>query len=114
TSHSIVHIPQGTYDIPTTLEVGPNTILSGDGFRATQLHSVGADPILHLAGPSHAVIRDLSLQGFDGSAGRRIPSGIVIDNADQPGGLVHGEDSVFQRNDHGWDLSNMSATTVDL
>jgi hypothetical protein len=112
--HAIVHIPQGTYDIQKTLEVGPNVILTGDGYGATQLHSVGADPILHLAGPSHAVVRDLSLQGWDGNANRRIASGIVIDNADQPGGLVHAEDSIFQRNDRGWDVNNLSGTTVDL
>jgi len=110
----IVHVPQGTYDISRTLEVGPNVTLTGDGFGATQLHSVGADPILHLAGPSHAVVRDLSLQGWDGNAYRRIASGIVIDNADQPGGLVHAEHSASQRNDRGWDVNNLSATTVDL
>ena len=113
-NHVIVHIPQGKYDFAKTLEVGPNVILTGDGYGATQLHSIGADPILHLAGPSHAVVRDLSLQGFDGNAQRRIASGIVIDNADQPGGLVHAEDSMFQRSDRGWDVSNLSSTTVDL
>jgi hypothetical protein len=114
TSRAIVHIPYGTYDIHKTLEVGPNVILTGDGYGATQLHSVGADPILHLAGPSHAVVRDLSLQGWDGNANRRIASGLVIDNADQTGGLVHAEHSAFQRSDRGWDVANLSQTTVDL
>jgi hypothetical protein len=114
TTRAIVHIPQGSYDIAQTLEVGPNVILTGDGYGATQLHSVGADPILHLAGPSHAVIRDLSLQGWDGNAGRRIASGILIDNADQSGGLIHAEHAAFQRSDIGWEVANLSRTLVNL
>ncbi len=113
-NRAIVHIPQGVYDVARTLEVGPNVILTGDGYGATQLHSVGADPILHLAGPSHAVVRDLSLQGWDGNAKRRIAAGIVIDNADQPGGLIHAEHSTLQRSDRGWEISNLGQTVVDL
>jgi hypothetical protein len=113
-SDAIVHIPHGRYDIRQTLEVGPNVILTGDGYGATQLHSVGADPILHLAGPSHAVVRDLSLQGWDGKAKRRIATGIVIDNADQNGGLIHAEHSNLQRSDVGWEVANLSRTVVNL
>src|SRR2546430_12548490 len=53
---------RSVYQISQTLQVGPNVTLTGDGYGATQLQSVGADPILHLAGPSHAVVRDLSLR----------------------------------------------------
>ena len=113
-NHVVVHIPQGTYNIAQTLQVGPNVILTGDGLGATQLHSVGADPILQLKGPSHAVVRDLSLQAWDGNAQQRIASGIVVDNADQPGGLVHAEDSVLDHNNTGWDVSSLAQTVVDL
>src|SRR5207249_3275538 len=51
-SHAVVHIPFGTYQVASPLEVGPNVILTGDGYVATQLRSAGADPIIHVAGPS--------------------------------------------------------------
>ena len=40
-------------------------------------------------------------------------SGIVIDNADQSGGLVHSEGWLSSRNDVGWELVNLSNTMVD-
>jgi hypothetical protein len=106
----VVHIPYGTYHVAQTLEVGPNTILTGDGFDATVISST-ADPVLHLAGPSHASLRDFSVTAFDGSTRRG--SGIVIDNADQPGGLVHSEDWMSSRNDIGWEVANLASTVVD-
>lgn len=113
-SKVIVHIPYGVYNVARTLEVGPNVILTGDGYGATQVRSSGANPLMHLAGPSHAVVRDLSLYGWSGDAQRRIASGIVIDNADQPGGLVHSEEFIGERNDVGWNISNLSTTSIDL
>jgi hypothetical protein len=107
---TIVHVPYGRYTLHQTLEVGPNTILTGDGFDATVLAST-ADPALHLAGPSQATLRDFSVTTFDGV--RRLGSGIVIDNADQPGGLVHSEGWMSSRNDIGWELVNLSNTLVD-
>jgi hypothetical protein len=111
-SRAIVHIPYATYQVPRTLQVGPNVILTGDGWGATHLESTGADPILHLAGPSHAVLRDFSMSGFQDN--RRIASGIVIDHADQPGGLVHSEQWMSGRNNIGWEVSNLRQTVVDL
>jgi len=113
-SRAIVHIPYGTYPVRQTLTVGPNVTLTGDGYGATQLQSAGADPILRLTGPSHAVVRDLSLHGWDGNARTRIASGILIDNADQPGGLVHAQNSILQRNNIGWDVANLQHTVVNL
>ena len=107
---SIVHVPYGRYTLHQTLEVGPNTILTGDGLDATVLVSA-ADPVLHLSGPSQAVLRDFSVTTFDGV--RRLGSGIVIDNADQSGGLVHSEGWLSSRNDVGWELVNLSNTMVD-
>jgi hypothetical protein len=107
---AIVHIPYGTYHVAQTLEVGPDTILTGDGFDATVISS-SADPVLHVAGPSHATLRDFSMTTFDGRT--RLGSGIVIDNADQPGGLVHSEDWMSSRNDVGWEVSNLASTVVD-
>jgi len=113
-SRAIVHIPYGSYSVRQTLSVGPNVTLTGDGYEATKLLSAGADPILRLVGPSHAVVRDLSLQGWDGNAQQRIASGIQIDNADQAGGLVHAENSIFQRSNIGWEGVNVRQTAIDL
>src|SRR5262249_47543134 len=96
----IVHMPYGRDVVPGTLEVGPNVILTGDGYGATQLEG-RQDPVLHLAGPSHAVLRDFSISAFDN--GVRVGSGILIDNADQPGGVVHSEQWISARNNIGWD-----------
>ncbi|MDQ6675201.1 MAG: hypothetical protein M3069_31445, partial [Chloroflexota bacterium] len=80
----IVHVPYGRWDVPATLEVGPNVTLTGDGFGATQLAAgPNVSPILHLAGPSHAVVRDLTLRGWTQNG--RVTAGLLIDNADQPG-----------------------------
>ena len=110
----IVHIPFGKWDVPATLEVGPNVTLTGDGFGATQLAagSPNASPILHLAGPSHAVVRDLTLRGWTQNG--RVTTGLLIDNADQPDGLVHAEFALLQANKAAWDISGLSQTTVDL
>jgi hypothetical protein len=109
--HVIVHIPYGAYTVTNTLQVGPNVILTGDGYGTTQLNG-RVDPVLHLAGPSHAVLRDFSISAFD--AGTRLGSGILIDNADQPGGLVHAEQWLGGRNNVGLDASSLHQTTVDF
>jgi hypothetical protein len=113
-SRAIVHISYGTYQVPQTLEVGPNVTLTGDGYGATDLRSAGANPILHLAGPSHAVLRDFSLYGWSDSAKQRVAVGITIDNADQAGGLIHSEQWIGARNDVGMQVSNLTNTMVDL
>ncbi len=110
TTAAIVHIPYGTYSLQQTLEVGPETILTGDGFDATFLSST-ADPVVHVGGPSHATLRDFSVAAWDGATRRG--SGIVIDNADQPGGVVHAEGWLGLRNNIGFEVSNLSHTIVD-
>jgi hypothetical protein len=107
----IVHMVAGTYNVSSTLEVGPNVILTGDGHVATRLNSTGANPILHLAGPSHAILRDFSF--FGDWQGARFADGIVIDNADQSGGLVHSEDWHNHRSIVGVDVQNLGQTVVD-
>jgi hypothetical protein len=111
-ARAIVHIPYGTYEVARTLEVGPNVILTGDGLGATHLMSAGADPLLHLSGPSHAILRDFSMSAFQG--GTRVGSGIVIDNADQFGGLVRAEEWMSGRCNVGWEVSALARTVVDL
>lgn len=104
-----VHVPYGAYTVDRTLEVGPNVILTGDGFGATQLNG-RVDPVLHLKGPSHAVVRDLGISSFN--AGQRVGSGILIDGADQPGGLIHVENWISGGNDTGFDIAGLRQTVV--
>jgi hypothetical protein len=111
TRQVIVHVPYGTYWTQRTLEVGPNVILTGDGYGATSINGT-ADPVLHLAGPSHAVLRDFSVGAFVN--GQRVGTGIAIDNADQPDGLIHSEGWIAGRNNIGWELSGLHNTMVDL
>ncbi|MBV9597052.1 MAG: hypothetical protein JOZ87_09310, partial [Chloroflexi bacterium] len=113
-SRAVVHVPYGTYQITRTLEVGPNVVLTGDGYGATDLRSAGADPILHLTGPSHAVLRDFSLNGGSQQSGQRNASGIVIDNVDQPGGLIHSEQWIGAHDEVGIQVSDLQSTLVDL
>jgi hypothetical protein len=44
----------------------------------------------------------------------RTTTGLLIDNADQPGGLIHAEFTMLQANRAGWDVSGLASTTVDL
>ena len=106
---AIVHIPYGQYTVQRTLEVGPNVTLTGDGWSATRLSAGGGvNPVVHIQGPSHAVLRDFSMNGDSRAAG------VVIDNADQPGGLIHSEGWMGSRNQAAWDLANLQSTLVDL
>ncbi len=67
--------------------------------------------MVHVAGPSHATLRDFSVTAWDGVTRRG--AGIVIDNADQPGGVVHSEGWLSLRDDVGWEIANLSHTMVD-
>jgi hypothetical protein len=109
----IVHVPYGKWDVPATLQIGPNVTVAGDGFGATQLNAgPNASAILHIAGPSHAVVRDLALRGWNQNG--RTTTGLLIDNADQPDGLIHAEFTMLQASRAAWDLSGLASTTVDL
>lgn len=86
----VVHLPAGTYHLDRTLRLPAQTRLqlAGDG-EATQLIWAGDPdrPMLELAGPSKATVRDVSLL-----KGLSMPAaGIVIHRADQPGGRVYAD-----------------------
>jgi hypothetical protein len=58
----VVHLPAGTYQIDRTLEVpaGSDVQVVGDGGRTVLRWSgAGAGPVLRLAGPARAALRDL-------------------------------------------------------
>ncbi|HEU4458071.1 MAG TPA: glycosyl hydrolase family 28-related protein, partial [Methylibium sp.] len=80
----IVHLPAGSYDLSRTLVVPANTrmTIAGDSV-STEIHwalSTGG-PMIRLAGPSLATVRDLRLNG-------QLSAAIGIDRADQDGGRI--------------------------
>jgi len=85
--HPVVHLPKGTYRMERTIAVPASSPIQiiGDGGAETATvldwAGEGEGPILRLRGPSRATIRDLLL-----GAGRG--RGIIIEDADQPGGRI--------------------------
>ena len=83
----VVHIPQGQWTITATLEVpaGCDVQIVGDGAGETATvltwGGTAGGTVLHLAGPSVATVRDLSIHAPTGN-------GIRVDNCDQVGGRV--------------------------
>ena len=123
-SNPVVHLKKGTYDISSTITIPaqiPITIV-GDG--ASEHGSVlawtgtGAGPVVWLEGPNRATLRDLSI--FGGHAGG--VDGILIDDANQPGGRIYG----YEVQANGWsagaghlvdaafDISGINQTAVDI
>ena len=85
----VVHLQPGSYSVAQTLAIPANSDLQlvGDGASpvgGTQLtwSGVGYGPVVWLAGPSHAILRDLSVTGSGTSIG------ILADNIDQPGARI--------------------------
>jgi hypothetical protein len=87
TPRPIVHIPEGTYAIGATLEIPRDSDLQivGDGYQVTRLNWMvsGGGPVFHVAGPSKAIFREISVSGA-GTA-----ETIMIDGIDQPGSRVY-------------------------
>jgi len=81
----VIHLPAGAYSVRETLVIpaGCDVQIVGDGCD-TVLRWAGQQraPVLRLAGPSRATIRDFFLDAV------RTGDGIVIDNCDQPGGRI--------------------------
>ena len=89
-SKPVVHVPKGTLALKRTVTIpaGSDLQLVGDGVgNGTSLNfAEGAGPVLRLLGPSRASLRDLSVTaGNQGGV-----DGIVVENADQEGGRVYG------------------------
>ena len=91
----VVHLAQGTYTILSTLTVPANADVQiiGDG-GVTELDWGGAEgtsPVIELAGPSRAILRDFMIQTYGKSAG------IQVDNTDQVGARVYMEQATLTR-----------------
>lgn len=88
-SRPVVHFPNGTYNISTTIFVPANSDmqLTGDGYgnqHATMLAWTGntPGPMLSIAGPCKVTLRDLTLKGNYSN------TNIIITNADQRGSRI--------------------------
>jgi hypothetical protein len=87
----VVHLAKGGYQLkqPVTVPALAEIQIVGDGVgNGTSLNFAGGPgPVLHLAGPSRAILRDLDVNGGNTNGA----DGLVVDDADQPGGRVFGD-----------------------
>jgi len=91
----VVHLPQGIYTVMSTLTVPANADVQiiGDG-GTTDLEwggAQGSSPVIDLAGPSRAILRDFMIQTYGKSGG------IQVDNADQVGARIYMEQATLSR-----------------
>ncbi|MEW6159718.1 MAG: PA14 domain-containing protein, partial [Verrucomicrobiota bacterium] len=96
----VVHLPAADYFIDRTIFIPANSDIQlvGDGYEAsTRLRWTGAGsgPVLRLAGPSKAALREFSIYAGDRARG------IDLDNADQPGARVSMDQAYFVANQDG-------------
>ena len=91
TVQSVVYLRPGDYQVASTITIPKNVKigLMGDhpfwaftGASRLIWTGTGAGPMLRLEGPSKASISDLHIHGSNSA------QGILVDNADQPGGRV--------------------------
>jgi hypothetical protein len=108
----VVHLPKGNYGIARTLVIpaGSDLQLVGDGpENATQLSNAGGAALLiRVQGPSHATFRNfLANAGKDAEA-------ILIENCDQPGSRIFGEQLNASGYEHGFVADGLKNTRVEL
>ena len=123
-TNPVVHLKKGSYEVSSTITIPaqiPITIV-GDGASehgsAIGWTGTGAGPVVRLEGPSRATLHDLSISG--GNVGG--VDGILIDNANQPGGRIYGYEvqtygaaaGSGHLLDAGFDISGINQTAVDI
>ncbi len=90
----IVHLPAGHFELDRTLTIPANSDLqlAGDGYIGYATTLVGPNlpgvPVIFLAGPSRATLRDFHVLGTGAGWQSALGGGIVIENCDQPGARV--------------------------
>ena len=110
-SRPIVHFSYGNYNIAATLYIPKNSDIQlvGDGYgKATCLtwNGGGVGPILVIAGPSKATLRDISFKGSASS------TNILITNADQKGSRVYLQEFIQMGGNQGLIVDQLDHTTV--
>ncbi|WP_046242432.1 glycosyl hydrolase family 28-related protein [Hymenobacter terrenus] len=108
----VVHLAAGTHDVAATLVVpaGSDVQLVGDGLESgTRLSWTGpaGQPVLRLAGPSRATLRDLEVYAPG-------TTGLLIENADQTGGRVFLEQAEVSGEQYGLHANGLQAARVEL
>jgi hypothetical protein len=114
-SRPVVHLPSGDYLISDTITIpaGSDLQLVGDG-GATAIHwtGTGQGPILRLAGPARATLRDFRLFG---PATNSQVDGIVVDKCDQAGGKLYSDQlDVYRSTQVGVLVEGLTDATVTL
>jgi hypothetical protein len=120
-TNPVVHLKKGVYNVSSTITVPGNIpiTIEGDGpSSGLGWTGTGGGPVVWLQGPSRVTLRDLSIGG--GNAGG--VDGLVIDNANQPGGRIYGYEvsvgglSADQGHlaDAAFDISGLNQTAVDF
>jgi Pectate lyase superfamily protein len=105
----VVHLAPGTYSLgaPLTIPAGSDVQLVGDGGTTILAWaSGGSGPVIHLAGPSHATLRDLAVAG-DGRT-----DGVLVDNADQAGGSIFLQSPSVNRSEVGYQVEDLGLSDV--
>ena len=99
----VVHLPAGQYrlEVPLKLPAGKKVKLSGDGLlNSTQLipaQGFQGEALVEARSPSRMEVADLWI---DGGRGEKAVMGVLVENADQPGSVVRGD----QVHAEGWDV----------
>ncbi len=85
----VVHFPSGRYVVAQTIVVpsAPDVQLVGDGMMSTRLdwHGAADQPVIRCAGPSHATLRELTVNADKEHRG----DCLLIEGANQPGSRVY-------------------------
>lgn len=109
-SNPVVHVPKGGFSLKQTVIIPARCKLQlvGDGVgNGTSLNFAGgAGPLLLLAGPSHASLRDMDINGGNQNG----VDAVVVTNADQDGGRVYAN----QLNAHGAGGTHMCGIAVNV
>jgi Pectate lyase superfamily protein len=107
-SRPVVHVPKGTLRLKRTVTVPAlveiQIVGDGGGNGSALNYDGGPGPVLLLEGPSRASLRDLDINGGNTNG----VDGLVITNADQPGGRIYGD----QLNASGFGGTHMITTAI--
>ncbi len=108
----VVHLPAGTYSITETLVIpaGCDVQIIGDGCD-TVLHWAAKErgPVLRLAGPSRATLREFFIDAA------KAADGLVIDDCDQAGGRIFMDQAnVSGAQEVGLLVDGVENTNIDL
>lgn len=86
----IVHLAAGSYELDRTITIPARSDLQlvGDGYAGCGTTILGpnlpGEPVIFLAGPSRATLRDFHVFGTGAGWLSALGSGIVVENCDQP------------------------------